>query len=405
MLETLFESLNKNNVDLFIMYNHENNDKFFCKYITEKLGTSTIAFLNKNKIYLFVHELDKENAKTLKLDKKKFEVYFYSHSEDLIDDMEEVLSKLIFPSKILLSYSTMSDKATDVLTHGDYLFITKKIKDIYKKYAKQVRFSSSEKILYDIGTVKTKLELDRMKLMAKITSKIFDDTFLEIRTGMSEIEISELMRSITEEILNMYVGSNDIENFDFAWEIAPIVLTGENLTKGGHTIPSVKLLNKGDTIYFDFGIRLFFKDKMVLNTDMQRMGYALKDGEVDAPKSVKKVFNTLVNSIDEALDFMKPGVKAYKIDEMVRMKINKAGYPDYNHATGHAVGEEVHDIGAVIATRNNKRANFALSENSVYTLEPRIAIVNGGSIEEMIQVTKFGGIPLCKTQKKLYIIK
>ena len=248
MLETLFESLNKNNVDLFIMYNHENSDNFFCKYITEKLGTSTIAFLNKNRIYLFVHELDKENAKNLKLDKKKFEVYFYSHSEDLIDNMEEILSKLIFPNKVLLSYSTMSDKSTDVLTHGDYLFITKKIKDIYKKYDKQVRFSSSEKILYDIGTVKSKLEINRMKFMAEITSKIFDETFLEIRVGMSEIEISEIMRSITQEILNMYVGSNDIEDYDFAWEIAPIVLTGENLTKGGHTIPSVKPLNNGDTI-------------------------------------------------------------------------------------------------------------------------------------------------------------
>lgn len=405
MLDTLFDSLSRNNVDLFIMYNHENSDNFFCKYITDKLSTATIAFLNKNKIYLLVNELDKENVKELDIDKNKLKIYFYSNSETLMDNMEEIISKLVFPNKIMLSYSTMSDQSTDVLTHGEYLFITKKVKDIYKKYSKQVRFFSSEKVLYDIGTIKSKLEIDRMKFMAKITSKIFDETFLEIRTGMTEIEISELMRKITEEVLNMYVGSNGIIDFDFAWDICPIVLTGENLTKGGHTIPSVKIFEKGETIYFDFGIKLFFKDKMVLNTDMQRMGYALKDGEVDASRSVKKVFNTLTYSVENALEFMKPGVKAYKIDEFVRAKIIKAGYPDYNHATGHTVGKEVHDIGPIIATRNNKRANFTLSENSVYTLEPRIAINNGGSIEEMIQVTKFGGIPLCKLQKKLYIIK
>ena len=102
---------------------------------------------------------------------------------------------------------------------------------------------------------------------------------------------------------------------------------------------------------------------------------------------------------------MKPQVKAYKIDEVVRNKILKAGFPDYNHATGHPVGLKVHDIGAVISLKNSKRANLPLIENGVYTLEPRIQIANGGSIEEMILVTKFGGIPLCEKQEKIYIIK
>lgn len=408
MLELLFDTLKRNNVDLWVMYNRENKDRYFCKYISKKLSTATFAFITKNRVYLLVNELDCENAKELKLNKKyskNIEVYVYKNSLQLQNYIEDVVAKLKFLEKIHLSFSTLSDQNTDVLGHGEYVFVTKKIKESYKKYQKKVKFLSAEKLIYDIGSIKTDLELARMKLISKITNKILEATFLEIRIGMSEIDISELTRNITEEVMNMYVGSNDILSFDFAWEICPIVLTGENLLKGGHTLPSVKLLKGGDTIYLDFGIRITFSDKKVLNSDIQRMGYALKENERHAPKNVQKIFDTLVKSIDLGMEKMVSGVKAYKIDEIVRKEILRLGYPDYNHATGHAVGEEVHDIGAVIATKNNKRANISLSENSVYTLEPRIQVINGGSIEEMILVTKFGGIPLCNTQKKLYIVK
>ena len=135
------------------------------------------------------------------------------------------------------------------------------------------------------------------------------------------------------------------------------------------------------------------------------MGYVLQQDEKEAPKSVQKVFHTLVTSIEEGIEEMKPGVNAFKIDQIVRGMILQEGYPDYNHATGHPVGEDVHDMGAIISVKASRRARLPLVENGIYTLEPRVNIANGGSIEEMIQVTKYGGIPLCDTQKKLYHIK
>ena len=68
-------------------------------------------------------------------------------------------------------------------------------------------------------------------------------------------------------------------------------------------------------------------------------------------------------------------------------------------------GLNVHDTGAIISLKKSKRANLELVDSGIYTLEPRIAIPNGGSIEEMVLVTKFGGIPLCTPQTKLYIVK
>ena len=158
-------------------------------------------------------------------------------------------------------------------------------------------------------------------------------------------------------------------------------------------------------MYYDFGVKAVFSDGEVLYTDMQRMGYMLKDGENTAPSKVQHVFDTLVSSIQLGMEAMRPGVKGYKVDEIVRGKIKEEYNRDYPHATGHPVGHEVHGAGALISMRGSKRANMKLVETGVYTLEPRVDIPNGGSIEEMIEVTKDGGVPLCKMQKQIYLIK
>ena len=118
----------------------------------------------------------------------------------------------------------------------------------------------------------------------------------------------------------------------------------------------------------------------------------------------KNVFDVLTSSIKKGIASMKHGVKGYKIDNIVRGEILKNNYPDYPHATGHPVGKQVHGAGALISLRKSKRANLELAENGIYTLEPRVDIENGGSIEEMILVTKNGAIPLCKLQDELYLI-
>lgn len=50
------------------------------------------------------------------------------------------------------------------------------------------------------------------------------------------------------------------------------------------------------------------------------------------------------------------------------------------------------------------KSNMMLQETGIYTIEPRIPIVNGCSVEEMILVTKDGGKPLCNRQEKIYLI-
>ena len=399
------ELLKKYNKKVWVMYNNEGTDRYFNKYIYSSFETATIGILTQNQNYILISSLDKDNITEELL--KKYKVYVYTCDKQIDDSIEEIIANLGFPNDISLSYSTISDLNTDILTHGSYINITKLLKKPYIKYSKKVSFSSAEKIMYELESRKTDSQIKRLKYLANLTKNILEDTFKSIKIGMSEKEIVTLTREIADKKLMDIIKKKEenIIGYDMAWNDCPIVLIGENLVKGGHSLPSDKKLKKGETIYFDFGIRAHYKDGEVLYTDMQRMGYSMKDKEKQVPKSVMKVFTTLVNSIEEGIDNLKPGVKGYEVDKIVRDKIVKAGYPEYNHATGHPVGLRVHDIGAIISVKASKRSSIELVENGVYTLEPRVNIPNGGSIEEMIQVTKYGGLPLCDTQKELYIVK
>ena len=135
------------------------------------------------------------------------------------------------------------------------------------------------------------------------------------------------------------------------------------------------------------------------------MGYALKNQESSPPEKVSRVFDTLVKSIELGIENFKPSKKGYEVDEIVRNYILSQGYPNYNHATGHPIGEEAHNPGTSISPKGHKRSSLLLKENGVYTIEPRIQIENGGSVEEMVLVTKNGGTPLCPPQKRLYFIR
>lgn len=335
MLKKVQEALKKYNKPVWVMLNVDNNDKYFCKYISRNLATNTVCVVSQNDIYVLVSSLDAENVSKLKYNAEKIHILVYENKKHLSECIEDIIDVLKFPKEILLSYSTMSDKSTDILTHGDYVSITKLLKEPYIKYSKKIKFSSAENVIYDIESEKTSKQIERLRYIANITSEILEETFSRLKVGMSEIEIVKFTEEITKKIMKKYIGKNGIVDFDLAWENCPIVLTGANFAKGGHSLPTTKLLQRGDTVYFDFGLEVEFKDKELLYTDMQRMGYVLKENEDTPPKEVMKVFNTLVSAIEDGIEEMKPLVKAYKIDEIVRGKIVKAGFPDYNHATGH----------------------------------------------------------------------
>lgn len=398
LILNIMEELNIKN---WIMYSDEGSDEIFQKFITDKTIVPACCIIIEGNIYLIVHELDFDNVKNL-----DFNVICYNYDKGIFSKIEEVLCKIHnCPEEIYMSFTTKNDAQVDILGHGIYNYLTNNIRLIYNRYNKKVNFNSSEEIIYSLFDRKTNLTIKRMKMAANRTIDILEETFRNLKENMTEIDIVNLTHEIFNS-MNKHQKIEDVIDVEYAWkeEMCPVVLVGPSLEKGGHAIASEQLLHKGYTIYFDFGISLIFKDGEKVSSDLQRMGYFLKNSEKDAPQNVKKVFDTLIKSIDLGISKIKPNIKGYEVDSVVRNYIRDKGYPDYNHSTGHSIGEEAHNPGTLLGTRENKLANLAVQKFGVYTIEPRISIPNGGSIEEMIYVTPNGGVPISNRQKKLYLI-
>ena len=392
---------------VWIMYNSENCDPYFSKFITNKTVVSTICILSNNKKnlnqkFLLVHSLDKDNISNF-----DGEVIVYNGENSLVHNMTEILKKLDYPKIIYLNYSDKMDVLIDILGYGTYRFLTDNIILEYKKANKSPIFKSSDELIYFLLDTKTEEDIFYMKIAAKRALDILTRSFNSIKIGMTEKQIQNLVHKISS-FRHSYNNSNIISE-DFSWEkeLCPIVLTGTNLAKGGHSCPDDRILKPGDTIYMDFGIQIHLRDGRKYSSDIQRMGYAMtaQDKKTRSiPEDIRKVFRVLYEAVDLGIKNLKPDIMGYEIDSLVRNYIIENNYPNYNHATGHPIGELAHNPGTSISPKGHKRSSMKIRENGVYTIEPRIQIPNGGSIEEMVLVTPTGGVTLCQRQSRLYLI-
>jgi Xaa-Pro aminopeptidase len=95
----------------------------------------------------------------------------------------------------------------------------------------------------------------------------------------------------------------------------------------------------------------------------------------------------------------------YQVDESVRNHLISREYPNYNHSTWHPIGEKAHNPGTAISPSTNPRSHLYVQNHGVYTIEPRVPLPNGISIEEMVVVdTKQWNYTLCPRQTKLILI-
>jgi len=401
MDKRIFELIEENSI--WFMYSSEKSDPYFCKYISNSTIAPAISIISKDRCVVIVHELDSNNIKDSNVDKE-----IYCTSKELQKIIRDVLEQMNFPKTICFNYSTQNDVKIDVLGHGTHKHIKKLLNSIYVQEQKEVEFKSAEDYIYSIEQRNTNKEIQASQYAATRALEILEEAFSKIRVGMSEKDISNLVHEIFDKKPD-YFEKIGVVKEEYSWEQenCPIVLVGENLKSGGHSIPSNKKIKKGNTVYFDFGVKLTFKNGVTMSSDIQRTGYVLNDNETCAPASIQKPFDTLIEAIDLGIEAARPGIEGYVIDEIVRGHIQKANYPDYNHGTGHPVKKDAHSIGTSLSprTKHFSKANMCLQETGIYTIEPRIPITNGCSVEEMVLITKDGGKTMCKRQKKLYLIK
>jgi Xaa-Pro aminopeptidase len=192
-----------------------------------------------------------------------------------------------------------------------------------------------------------------------------------------------------------------------AWDSqgCPIVSTGpQSMT--GHAVPSAELtITPGQIFHLDFGVR-----QEEYCSDLQRAWYVPDAGETAPPDDVRRAFDTIVAAIDAAREALRPGVECWRIDAIARQVVVDAGYPDYDHATGHQVGRAAHDGGGVLGPRWERYGRTTLllvEKDQVFTLELGIQIPQRGylGLEEMVRITETGCAWLSAPQTTLPLLQ
>jgi Xaa-Pro aminopeptidase len=408
-LDKIQEILKSESIDAWMLITQENRDPFFTKFIAPNTSILTVAIVTQDEFHVFAHSLEKELIQHYIDDESCITIYSRLGDNTLMNCLNRFFTKHKNISTIALNYTTMTDVMTDILGHGFYSYFTSNLIDSVTSISLK-SFISAEKIIYALIDSKSVDELEKISIAAERALNILMAAFSKVKSGMTELELVEIVHHITEETREDFFKEqkNRITEESYSWEeeCCPIVLTGSSFLKGGHALSTDKVIEKGSTVYFDFGVCLTFSDGSKWSSDIQRTGYVLKDGETEPPKEIKQRFRDIIDSISEGINSLKVGMQGFEVDKIVRSYLTMRGYPNYDHATGHAIGQEAHNPGTNFTITDSDTGGLKVQPNGTYTIEPRIPVENGVSIEEMVTVSPDNIVrTLCSRQTDIILIK
>jgi Xaa-Pro aminopeptidase len=306
------------------------------------------------------------------------------------EPLVETLSRLA-PERLAVNHS-VDDVKADGLTHGMYMLL----EDYLAPTGLGDRLIGAGEIIRRLRGRKTPGEVERLRRAIASTDEIFAALVGYARPGADEVSIATFMRAQARE-----------RGLGLAWEAAqcPIVTTGPG-SMVGHAMPNPDLrVTPGQVLHIDFGVR-----REEYCSDMQRAWYVPRDGERSAPEAVQRGFDTVVEAITAAGDALRPGVPGWQVDAAARRVITEAGYPEYQHATGHHVGRAAHDGAGVLGPRwerYGRTPEYTCEPGNVFTLELGIDNLDGRGylgLEEMVLVTDDGIEWLTTPQRTLPLL-
>src|SRR5690606_39415003 len=136
-------------------------------------------------------------------------------------------------------------------------------------------------------------------------------------------------------------------------------LTGKNAASP-HGTPGQTKIKKGDLVLFDLGV--------IYEGYCSDITRTVAYGDITAEQ--EKIYNTVLQAEETAVQAVKPGVRAMDLDKIARDIIHNAGYGDYfPHRLGHGLGISVHEYPSMTATNE-----LQLKPGMVFTIEPGIYV-------------------------------
>lgn len=268
--------------------------------------------------------------------------------------------------------------------------------------AEASKLVSSDELVYEWLAIKLPREIEIMTKAAELTAQWQEEAYAQVLPGTTtDADVAKFLKK-KMELYGVKDGWSPDQN--------PSVNSGYDR---GHSHATDKVIQPGDVIQTDFGIRVW--DMWV--SDIQRFAYVLRPGETQAPDSVQFYFESSIGGGKAAFEAMKPGVLGYQVDKAQRDWMAARGSLPVMWSTGHPVGYVAHDIGpnlggGLLPDPSVRPASMkALKEGMIFAFDGFHAwyLPDGNtktmSVEEMAVVTKDGASYLIQPQRKLILIK
>lgn len=307
-----------------------------------------------------------------------------TYTKGVSEDFRMIMGRLN-PAQIALNYSP-DNPAADGLTHGMYLNLLEYLKDT----PFTDRLISASDLCTKLRARKLESEVDRLARAASLANQAFTNVVEQVNVGMTEKEIGAL---IDAEITRL--GSANSFN--------TIVNAGDK-TSPGHGLPTDAKLEPGDLLHVDFGAEV---DGYC--SDLQRLVYFRRANEDQPPDHLTEAFEQVRDIITLAASRCRSGAHGFEIDAMAREMLLDDGYPEYQHALGHQLGQAVHDGGAILGPkweRYGTMPSVELEVGNVFTLELEINLPGLGCVglEEDVLIEEKGAKFLCPRQLELIVV-
>jgi Xaa-Pro aminopeptidase len=139
---------------------------------------------------------------------------------------------------------------------------------------------------------------------------------------------------------------------------------------------NARIIQPGDVMMIDWGVQL-----MNFGTDVKRVAYVLKPGEIVPPKSIQNAFDRALAVRDVLKKAIKPGVRADETMKAMDSALTAAGYgviefnrPNADDKTDvvygfHPVGNTGHDIGPSLTTWQPLQRTFTMHLQHMFAFE------------------------------------
>jgi Xaa-Pro aminopeptidase len=256
------------------------------------------------------------------------------------------------------------------LTYADYQVISEKL-------PLGVEVVPSGGDLENQRMVKDGVELNAIRRAVTTNSAAFDAAVKKVKIGMTE---TDLAAEIDYQQRRRGASGSAFDT---------IVAFGEK-TALPHAHPGPVKLTNDAIILVDVGAR-----QDGYTSDMTRMLFMGKK----ISTRLKEIYKAVLESQLAALDAIRPGIPAHKVDSAARTVLKTEGLDQYFvHSTGHGLGLEIHEAPSL-----RKKDKTLLEAGMVITVEPGAYVegVGGIRIEDTVLVTKTGFEILTPTRKDL----